>query len=66
MAGLEYSCDCKAEIVGKPSESFFSIAVSRFSDIDANEVMMVGDDIRDDVIGELKVFKNTEIIYRTF
>ena len=57
VAGLEYSCDCKAEIVGKPSESFFSIAVSRFSNIDANEVMMVGDDIRDDVIGELKIFK---------
>jgi len=54
VAGLEYSCDCKAEIVGKPSESFFSIAVSRFSDIDANEVMMVGDDIRDDVIGAQK------------
>jgi len=52
VAGLEYSCDCQAEVVGKPSETFFKLAVARLGgSIPTNEVLMVGDDIRDDVIG---------------
>ena len=69
IAGLEYSADCQAEIVGKPSKTFFElgklypflndqpfstsvIAAQRFhGDIPLDEILMVGDDVRDDVIG---------------
>ena len=30
VAGLEYSADCKAEVVGKPSQRFFDVAAARF------------------------------------
>ena len=51
MAGLEFSGDCRAEVVGKPSKAFFELAVGRFGGVAAGEVLMVGDDVRDDVIG---------------
>ena len=62
VTGLEYSADCKAEAVGKPSQRFFEIAAARFpGNIPLGEIMMVGDDIRDDVIGNnsfIKLRKN--------
>jgi len=51
VAGLEFSGDCQAEVVGKPSKTFFELAVARYGGVVAGEVLMVGDDVRDDVIG---------------
>jgi len=51
VAGLEFSGECKAEVVGKPSKTFFDLAVARFDGVAPEEILMVGDDIRDDVIG---------------
>ena len=52
VAGLEYSTDTKAEVVGKPSKTFFQMAAARFSgDIPLGEILMIGDDVRDDVLG---------------
>ena len=55
VAGLEFSGDCQAEVVGKPSKAFFDLAVDRFGGVAAGEVLMVGDDVRDDVIGDIIV-----------
>ena len=52
MAGLEYSTDRTAEVVGKPSKTFFQLAAGRFpGDIPHTEILMIGDDVRDDVLG---------------
>ena len=52
VAGLEFSGDCQADVVGKPSKTFFDLAVSRFGGgVSAGEVLMVGEYVRDDVIG---------------
>ena len=53
VAALEYSADCRAEVVGKPTEAFFRLAVAALGveGLQAGEVLMVGDDVRDDVLG---------------
>merc|ERR1712032_1388155 len=53
VSALEYSADCKAEVVGKPSKQFFHLALTalELEGADAGQVLMVGDDIRDDVLG---------------
>ncbi|BFZ14134.1 hypothetical protein BsWGS_17172 [Bradybaena similaris] len=50
VTALEYATDCKAEVVGKPSESFF---LSSIADIGCHpsECIMVGDDVKDDIAG---------------
>ena len=52
VAGLEYSTDRTAEVVWKPSKTFFQLAALRFAgDIPHREILMIGDDVRDDVLG---------------
>lgn len=48
--GLEYACDVKAEIVGKPSKAFFNTALQDLG-CSAENVVMIGDDIVNDVGG---------------
>lgn len=48
ISGLEYSANVKAEIVGKPTAEFFKAALG---DINAEEAVMIGDDVKDDVAG---------------
>ncbi len=50
VTGLEYSTDTEATIIGKPSPSFFALALQELG-LPAQEVAMVGDDIRADVGG---------------
>ncbi|BFZ02341.1 hypothetical protein BsWGS_05380 [Bradybaena similaris] len=50
MKALEYATDVKAEVVGKPSLSFFT-AVLKDMNISADEAIMVGDDIVSDIGG---------------
>ena len=52
VAGLEYSSDRQAGGGGKPSKNFFELAARRFpGDIPLTEILMIGDDVRDDVLG---------------
>ncbi|XP_063611854.1 phospholysine phosphohistidine inorganic pyrophosphate phosphatase-like isoform X1 [Penaeus indicus] len=52
-SALEFACDVKSEIVGKPSPQFFGAALSDIG-IKAEEAVMVGDDIVSDVGGAQK------------
>ncbi|XP_031570156.1 phospholysine phosphohistidine inorganic pyrophosphate phosphatase-like [Actinia tenebrosa] len=47
---LEYACDVKAEIVGKPSKTFFMTALEAMG-VSTEEALMIGDDILNDVGG---------------
>ncbi|KAJ8317200.1 hypothetical protein KUTeg_005104 [Tegillarca granosa] len=47
---LDYACDVKAEIVGKPSKAFFNTALQDLG-CSAENVVMIGDDIVNDVGG---------------
>ncbi|XP_076237950.1 haloacid dehalogenase-like hydrolase domain-containing protein 2 [Calliopsis andreniformis] len=48
IAGLEYSANVKAEVVGKPTAEFFKTALG---DVPPEEAVMIGDDVKDDVAG---------------
>lgn len=48
VAGLEYSANVKAEVVGKPTAEFFKAALS---DVPPEDAIMIGDDVKDDVAG---------------
>lgn len=50
---LEYAAECKAEVVGKPSESFFQAALKDMR-VDSSRAIMIGDDIVNDVGGAQK------------
>lgn len=50
VTGLEYATDCKATVVGKPEETFFTQALSDLG-CSPSEAVMIGDDARDDVGG---------------
>jgi len=52
VAGLEYAASVKAEIVGKPEQSFFQEAI-RLLGVELNKTVMIGDDVRDDVLGAM-------------
>jgi len=42
VTGLEYSCDCKAEVVGKPEATFFHSAIKDL-DVSPGDCVMIGD-----------------------
>ncbi|KAM3591599.1 uncharacterized protein V6R79_004590 [Siganus canaliculatus] len=50
MKALEYACDLKAEVIGKPSPTFFQSVLSDMS-LQPHEVLMIGDDLVNDVGG---------------
>jgi len=50
VAGLEYVTGKKAVVIGKPSKSFFKLALDDLG-LPADQVAMVGDDIINDVAG---------------
>lgn len=52
VAALEYATDRKAEVVGKPSPTFFHASVRKLG-LWPEEVAMVGDDIESDVSGAM-------------
>ncbi|MGJ0511289.1 HAD hydrolase-like protein [Methylocystis sp.] len=52
VAGLEYACCRKATVLGKPSHSFFELAVEGLG-LDAGDVAMIGDDAEADVAGAM-------------
>jgi HAD superfamily hydrolase (TIGR01458 family) len=50
VAALESASGATAEVVGKPAAPFFQLALSDLG-CDPAEAVMVGDDVRDDVLG---------------
>ena len=50
VAGLEYSTEKSATVIGKPSSSFFQLALDDIG-LPADKVAMVGDDIEADIGG---------------
>ncbi|KAM9425284.1 phospholysine phosphohistidine inorganic pyrophosphate phosphatase isoform 2-T2 [Pholidichthys leucotaenia] len=50
MKALEYACDLKAEVIGKPSATFFHSVLSDMG-LQPHEVLMIGDDLLNDVGG---------------
>jgi ribonucleotide monophosphatase NagD (HAD superfamily) len=50
VRGLEYAAGRDAVVLGKPDAAFFDTAVAALG-LDADEVVMVGDDVRTDVEG---------------
>jgi phospholysine phosphohistidine inorganic pyrophosphate phosphatase len=50
VAALEYAADIRADVVGKPARAFFDLALDDLG-LDADEVVMVGDDIQADIGG---------------
>ena len=47
---LEYASGTKAQVVGKPSKTFFNTAIESMG-LERDEVVMVGDDIESDIAG---------------
>eukprot|EP00735_Rhodelphis_limneticus_P007157 TRINITY_DN19661_c0_g1::TRINITY_DN19661_c0_g1_i1::g.3283::m.3283 TRINITY_DN19661_c0_g1::TRINITY_DN19661_c0_g1_i1::g.3283 ORF type:complete len:199 (-),score=17.44,sp/Q3ZCH9/HDHD2_BOVIN/49.46/6e-56,Hydrolase_like/PF13242.1/3.9e-18,HAD_2/PF13419.1/6.7e-09,Hydrolase/PF00702.21/4.2e-07 TRINITY_DN19661_c0_g1_i1:320-916(-) len=50
VSALEFASERGSEIIGKPSVLFFRAAVEHLG-VNPDEVVMIGDDIRDDVLG---------------
>ncbi|KAJ3208692.1 Haloacid dehalogenase-like hydrolase domain-containing protein 2 [Dinochytrium kinnereticum] len=54
VAALEYATDKEATVVGKPNANFFKMALEDMQ-VAAEETVMIGDDIRDDIGGALAI-----------
>lgn len=52
VTALEFATDVKAQVVGKPEPSFFQLALDDMG-ISAQNAVMIGDDVRDDVGGAM-------------
>ncbi len=63
VAGLEYAAGVEAEVVGKPSRSYFDAALAELG-ADPAEAVMVGDDIESD-IGGAKAAGLSAVLVRT-
>ena len=64
VRALEFASQCKATVVGKPSQTFFGSAVSQMS-CPQSEVVMVGDDAEADVAGALAAGIGSALLVRT-
>lgn len=56
-SALEYACDIKARVMGKPSKEFYSIAIESLK-LKPEDIVMIGDDINSDVGGAQKAGNN--------
>jgi HAD superfamily hydrolase (TIGR01458 family) len=63
VAALEYAAGVEAEVVGKPSASFFDTAL-RDTGSQAADAVMIGDDLRDD-IGAAQALGIAGVLVRT-
>ncbi|XP_059475848.1 haloacid dehalogenase-like hydrolase domain-containing protein 2 [Neocloeon triangulifer] len=53
VAALEYATGKQAEVVGKPTKAFFQASL-RGLDVQPDEVIMIGDDVKDDILGAVE------------
>merc|ERR1711915_968670 len=52
VSALEFAADVEAHVIGKPSKDFFHLALKELGpNLKPEEALMVGDDVRDDVLG---------------
>jgi len=51
---FEMACDTSAQLMGKPSEGFFNMALQRM-ETTADEALFIGDDVLTDVLGAQKL-----------
>src|SRR6266511_5143914 len=63
VAGLEYTAQVEAEIVGKPTAAYFEAALAEL-DAKPGDAVMVGDDVESD-IGGAKALGMRGILVRT-
>jgi HAD superfamily hydrolase (TIGR01458 family) len=59
--GLEWACDQKAIVMGKPSPQFFQQVINS-TPFKAEQCLMIGDDIRGDVIAAMDVGLNACLV----
>lgn len=62
--GLEYAAQVEAQVLGKPSETFFR-AASDSMGLPLSDVLMIGDDAENDVAGALKAGVGKAVLVRT-
>uniref|UniRef100_A0A8R1TYI5 Haloacid dehalogenase-like hydrolase domain-containing protein 2 n=1 Tax=Onchocerca volvulus TaxID=6282 RepID=A0A8R1TYI5_ONCVO len=54
VEALEYAADVKSQVVGKPERAFFLAALASIDEsLTPQQVVMIGDDVRDDVLGAI-------------
>ncbi len=61
IKALEHAADCNAVVLGKPSAEFFDIALKTIG-CDANETLMIGDDLAGDVAGAQQAGLNAALV----
>ncbi len=64
VRGLEYAAQVEAQVLGKPSATFFRAAANSMG-LQLAEVIMIGDDAENDVAGALKAGVGKAILVRT-
>ncbi|MFA3920868.1 TIGR01458 family HAD-type hydrolase [Ruegeria hyattellae] len=62
--GLEYAAQVEAQVLGKPSTTFFRAAADSMK-LPLAEVIMIGDDAENDIAGALKAGAGKTILVRT-
>jgi len=63
VAGLEYACGARAEVIGKPSAAYFEAALLELA-ARPEEAIMVGDDVDSDIVGA-KALRLRAVLVRT-
>ncbi|KJH52342.1 HAD hydrolase family [Dictyocaulus viviparus] len=54
VAAIEYATSTEATVVGKPDSNFFLMSIATLGDdIDVANTVMIGDDVKDDVMGAI-------------
>jgi len=61
VAALEFAAGKEAMIIGKPSKTFFHLAVASMG-LEPQEVLMVGDDIEADILGAQRAGLKTALV----
>jgi len=61
VALLEYAAKVRAKIIGKPSKTFFRLALKHLN-INANQALMIGDDVESDIMGANRLGINTCLV----
>ena len=55
MNAIEFATSTQSEVVGKPNENFFKLAISDLGIKDMSQIVMIGDDLFNDIGGAQKV-----------
>ena len=58
---LEYASNKKAKVIGKPNREFFNLAIKSMN-LTPKEVIMVGDDIENDILGAQRANLKTVLV----